>query len=65
MIDDDPDAVKQQLRDLRLLVAEAQAVIDYFNNPYSRAVAGTEESARWILRYDAVRARLEAEAVAS
>ena len=53
--------VSGHLDEVRALNEEAQAVLAYFRSPYSEAMKGTEEAARWIMRYDAVSARMAAE----
>ena len=54
-------AKRQELERLRGLLAEAKAVLDFFNEDSpEREIATPEELARWIMRYDGIVAALEA-----
>lgn len=55
-------ATRQELERLRGLLAEAKAVLDFFNEDSpQRELALPEEKARWIMRYDAIVAALASE----
>lgn len=60
----DNAAKQQELERLRGLLAEAKAVLDFFNEDSpEREIATPEERARWIMRYDGIVAALDNEAV--